>query len=92
MASYLVWDKDNSDEESAWDIEADDVEDAAICYAKQDCDGQSDGIYGREPLNVLEKQGCRVCVREVATGSYHEVMVGIIEYNPVWDAKVVSNA
>lgn len=89
MAAYRVWDKLNSNEEWAFEIDAYNVEEAAIAYAEEDSDGQADGIYGREPLNVLETQGCRVCVREVETGAYHEVMVGIIEYEPVWDAKEV---
>lgn len=74
--SYRVWDKINSHEEHADEIEADSPEAAAEKYAEDDVDGGSDGIY---------VNGHVLCVRDPA-GALHEIEV-TVEYDPVYYAK-----
>jgi len=75
---YRVWDKINSEEEHAGEVDADTPEEAAEQYAEDDVDGNIDGIY---------VNGHALCVRD-PEGTLHEIDV-VVEYDPVYSARKI---
>jgi hypothetical protein len=76
--SYRVWDKINSDEEHAEEVEANSPEEAAERYAEDDVDGNIDGIYvNGHVLRVRDPEGV-----------LHEIAV-TVEFDPVYYTRKV---
>jgi hypothetical protein len=92
LSNFKVWDEFNASEDTAWEIAADDAEEAAVLYAEKDVDGNTDGIYtcqGREMHN-LTAQGQPVSVR-CPDGTLKRFKVGIVEFEPVYKATEIAN-
>lgn len=81
---FLVWDELNSSEEFAEEINAYDEEQAAIEYAEQDSDGNTEGIYYNYSNNTSKQHP--MMVKNIKTGIIKRYFVGIIEFEPVFTA------
>jgi hypothetical protein len=90
MNKYLVWDALNADESDAKEILAEEAYDAAIAYAEQDRSGREDGLYTQEgrALDGLS-MGQPITVRDPTDGALYHFNVGIISFDPVYDAEPV---
>ncbi len=91
MPKFKVWDELNGDRESAQDIEADSVEEAAAEYAESDVDGGTDGLYtereGYGPLGRLEADGHPIRVVD-DEGREYRCKAGVVEFEPVFSAVI----
>lgn len=88
--NYKVWDELNASEDTAQIICESDEAAAAIAYATDDSDGQTDGLYASQsgmPLTDLS-EGHPILVRS-PDGTLRRFKVGIIELEPVFDALLV---
>jgi len=83
-ADFLVWDELNSSEEFAQESNSYDEEQAAIDYAEEDSDGNSDGLYYNYRNNTPGKHP--ILVKNIKTGIIKRYFVGIIEFEPVFAA------
>ena len=91
MAEFRVWDEFNANEDEAKTVLAASAYGAAIQFAERDIDGLHDGLYqdsGRE-LHSLERQGQPISVRD-SDGALHRFKVGIVEFEPRFDAVKLS--
>ena len=88
---YMVWDEFNADESEAKEFTESDPYDAAIAYARQDDARSSDGLYTKENGHELDglDDGQPISVR-AATGELYRFKVGIISFDPVFDAMEVT--
>lgn len=87
---YMVWDELNTDESEAKEFTENDPYDAALAYAQQDDARSSDGLYTKENGRELDglDDGQPISVR-APDGTLHRYKVGIISFDPVFDAAEV---
>ena len=88
MPSFLVRDARDSDDTFARELYEASPAEAAIVYASNDTDWLAEGeyTYRGKPLSDLKEQGCQLLVRNVETGEVVKFRVGVVEFDPIFNA------
>ena len=87
---YMVWDAFNADESEAKPFTENDPYDAAVAYATADSNGLMDNLYTKETGRELDglDDGQPISVR-APDGTLYRFKVGVISFDPVFDAMEV---